>query len=42
MILKKKKKADDPTGHGTRWEKEKPTGKVMGKQHNGMDRSKVG
>ena len=33
---------DDPTGHCTRREKERQTEKEMGRQHNGVDRIKVG
>ena len=33
---------DDPTGHCTRREKERQTEKEMGRQHNRMDRFKVG
>ena len=33
---------DDPTGHCTRREKERQTEKEMGRQHNRMDRIKVG
>ena len=33
---------DDPTGHCTRREKERQTEKEMGRQHNEVDRIKVG
>ena len=33
---------DDPTGHCTRREKERQTEREMGRQHNGVDRIKVG
>ena len=33
---------DDPAGHGTRREKERPTEKEMGGQHIIMDRIRVG